>query len=118
MDAAPYVCAQLLRTLSKRIDWLNHHVSVESDGLHSILVQHIDAGAAHTRGGVVEVEGVAVCLWLQLIGELALRQVVGRELIGVEVEGLVHGNLHTLALLVEQLHIAVVGTQRMVLQSG
>ena len=55
-------------------------------------------------------------MWLQLIGELALRQVVGRELIGVEVEGLVHGNLHTLALLVEQLHIAVVSTQRMVLR--
>ena len=91
-------------------------VSVEGRGLHSVLVEDINAGAAYTCGGVVEVEGVAVGLGLQLVGELALGQVVGREGIGVEVEGLVHGNLHSLTLLVEQLHVAVVGAQGMVLR--
>ena len=46
-------------------------------GLDSVFVEHIDTGATNASGIVVEIESVTVSLGLQLIGELALGQVVG-----------------------------------------
>ena len=82
---------------------------------HPIFVEHIDTSTTYASGVVVKVEGIAVGLRLQLISELALGEIVRGELIGIEVEGFVHGDLHSFALLVQELHIPVVGTQGMVL---
>ena len=50
----------------------NGNFSIVCGWFHPIFVEHIDAGATYACGVVVEVEGVAIGLWLQLIGELAL----------------------------------------------
>ena len=50
------------------------------------------------------------------LGELALGEVVGCELVSIEVEEFVHRNLHTVASLVQQLHITYVCTQGMILR--
>ena len=88
---------------------------VVSSWLHSVLIEHIDAGATHSRGGVVEIQRVAVLLRLQLIGELALGEVVGSEGVSIEVEVLVHRNLYTLSFLLQELYLAVIGAQGIVL---
>ena len=90
--------------------------SVIRVGLHPVGVEHVDTSATHTCRVVVEIERVAVGQRLQLIGELALGEIVGSELIGIEIEMLVHGNLHSLPVLVQQLDIPVVGSKSVVLR--
>ena len=51
--------------------------SVIRVGLHPVGVEHVDTSATHTCRVVVEIERVAVGQRLQLIGELALGEIVG-----------------------------------------
>ena len=90
--------------LFHRLDCYHPVVSLR---FHSILIEHIDACTSYTRGVVVEVQRITILLRLQLVGELALCEVVSRELVSIEVEVLVHRDLHTLTLLVQELHVAV-----------
>ena len=92
----------------------NH--SIIGFGLHPVFIEHIDTSAPYTSCVVVKIERVSVGQRLQLISELALGEIISRELICIEIEMLVHGNLHALSILVQQLYVSIVGSQSVVLR--